>query len=118
MSNNALNKLKNGLKDHKESAGLLLTLGRLYKEQKLWGKAKSLLESSLSRRPLVATYAELAEMHEQLNETVDAQRCAKKGLHIATRDIVEAKRNFLNKSCPPKVMPHPSSWAVASSANI
>ena len=82
------------LKDHKESAGLLLTLGRFYKEQKLWGKAKNLLESSLSRRPLVATYAELAELHEQLNETIDAQRCAKKGLHIATRDIVEAKRTF------------------------
>lgn len=82
------------LKDHKDSAGLLLTLGRLYKEQKLWGKARSQLESSLSRKPLVATYAELAELHEQLDEIADAQRCAKKGLHIATRDVVEAKRTF------------------------
>ena len=82
------------LKHHKESAGLLLTLGRLYKHQKLWGKAKSYLESSLSRKPLVSTYAELAELHELLNEPVDAQRCAKKGLHIATRDVVEAKRTF------------------------
>ena len=82
------------LNQHKESAGLLLTLGRLYKKQKLWGKAKSHLESSLSRKPLISTYAELAELHEQLDEPIDAQRCAKKGLHIATRDVVEAKRTF------------------------
>ena len=73
------------LDKHKYSAGLLLTLGRLSKKQKLWGKAKNYLESSLSRRPLAATYAELADLHEQLNEVADAQRCAKKGLHIATR---------------------------------
>jgi HemY protein len=73
------------LDKHKYSAGLLLTLGRLSKKQKLWGKAKKYLESSLSRRPLAVTYAELADLHEQLNETADAQRCAKKGLHIATR---------------------------------
>ncbi len=76
------------LKQHKDSAGLLLTLGRLFKSQKLWGKAKSYLESSLSRRPLAATYSELAELHELLDEPIDAQRCAKKGLHIATRDVV------------------------------
>jgi len=76
------------LKHHKESAGLLLTLGRLFKAQKLWGKAKSYLESSLSRRPLAATYAELADLHESLDEPIDAQRCAKKGLHIATRNVV------------------------------
>lgn len=76
------------LKHHKESAGLLLTLGRLYKNQKLWGKAKSYLESSLSRKPLAATYAELADLHESLDEPIDAQRCAKKGLHIATRNVV------------------------------
>lgn len=82
------------LERHKDSAGLLLTLGRLNKNQKFWGKAKSYLESSLSRKPLIATYAELAEIHELLDEPIDAQRCAKKGLHIATRDVVEAKRTF------------------------
>ena len=82
------------LQHHKESAGLLLTLGRLHKKQKLWGKAKNYLESSLSRRPLAATYAELAEIHEFLDENADAQRCAKKGLHIATRDIAKPKRTF------------------------
>ena len=30
----------------------------------------------------------------ELDQPVDAQRCAKKGLHIATRDVVEAKRTF------------------------
>ncbi|MFK8027505.1 MAG: heme biosynthesis HemY N-terminal domain-containing protein [Gammaproteobacteria bacterium] len=82
------------LQEHKDSAGLLLTLGRLNKGQKFWGKAKNYLESSLSRKPLVGTYAELAELHEILDEPIDAQRCAKKGLHIATRDVVAAKRTF------------------------
>ena len=83
------------LQKHKESAGLLLTLGRLYKREKLWGKAKSYLESSLSRKPLAATYAELADLHEFLNESTDAQRCAKKGLHIATREqSIKTKRSF------------------------
>ena len=83
------------LQKHKESAGLLLTLGRLHKKEKLWGKAKSYLESSLSRKPLVATYAELSDLHEFLNETTDAQRCAKKGLHIAIRDqAIKTKRSF------------------------
>ncbi len=82
------------LQQHKDSAGLLLTLGRLNKSQKLWGKARSYFESSLSRKPLVATYAELAELYELLDEPIDAQRCAKKGLHIATRDVAVAKRTF------------------------
>lgn len=76
---------ENWLRDHKESASLLLSLGRMCKQQKLWGPAKSHLESSLSRRPLAATYAELASLHETLGENIEAQKCAKKGLHIATR---------------------------------
>ena len=83
------------LEKHKESASLLLTLGRLYKQQKLWGKAKSYLESSLSRKPLAETYAELADLHEFLDEITDARKCAKKGLHIATRDhSLKTKRTF------------------------
>lgn len=83
------------LPKHKESAGLLLTLGRLYKREKLWGKAKSYLESSLSRKPLAETYAELADLHEYLDESTEAQKCAKKGLHIATRDqAIKTKRAF------------------------
>ena len=70
--------------EHKDSASLLLTLGRLHKQLKHWGQAKNHLESSLSRQPLVATYAELADLHEQLNEVADARRCAKKALHLIT----------------------------------
>jgi len=72
--------------EHKDSASLLLTLGRLHKQLKHWGQAKNYLESSLSRQPLVATYAELTDLHEQLNEVADAHRCAKKGLYLATHD--------------------------------
>jgi len=73
------------LTDHKDSAELLLTLGRLCKQAKLWGKAKDYLNSSLSRRPLSAAFAELAEIHEFLQEDEDAYRCAKKGIHLANR---------------------------------
>ncbi len=90
-----INQAETWLQHHKESAGLLLTLGRLHKKEKLWGKAKSYLESSLSRKPLAMAYAELAEIHEYLDESADAQRCAKKGLHIATRDqSLKTKRTF------------------------
>lgn len=70
--------------DHKDSASLLLTLGRLHKQQKYWGQAKKYLESSLSRQPMVETYAELTDLYEQLNEIADARRCAKKGLYLVT----------------------------------
>jgi HemY protein len=70
--------------EHKDSPSLLLTLGRLHKQKKHWGQAKNYLESSLSQQPLVETYAELADLHEHLNEIADARRCAKKGLHLAT----------------------------------
>lgn len=76
---------ENWLASNKDSAGLLLALGQMCRQQKLWGKAKSYLESSLSRKPLATTYAELASLHEALDEPIDAQRCAKKGLHLATR---------------------------------
>lgn len=76
---------ENWLDNHKDSAGLLLALGQMCRQQKLWGKAKSYLDSSLSRKPLATTYAELASLHEALDEPIDAQRCAKKGLHLATR---------------------------------
>ena len=72
---------------HTNDANLYLTLGRLCKRAKLWGKAKSYFESSISRKPLAETYAELAALHEQLDELDDANRCTKKGLKLATKVV-------------------------------
>ena len=83
----SLTKAEKWAEKHTDDAHLYLSLGRICKKAQLWGKAKAYFESSLSRKPLVETYAELAALHEQLNEVEEAQRCAKKGLKIATRSI-------------------------------
>lgn len=69
--------------NHKRSARLHLTLGRLYRRAQLWGKAKHNLESSLGIEPLAEAYLELALLHEQLGEDSAAQDCYRKGLELA-----------------------------------
>ena len=83
--NASLDQVEKWITNHKNDANLYLTLGRLCMKAKLWGKSKSYLESSISRKPLAETYAELARLHEQLNEMDDAHKCAKKGLKLATK---------------------------------
>ncbi len=83
----ALNKAEQWVEQHTNDENLYLTLGRICNNAKLWGKAKAYFESSLTRKPLAETYAELADLHEQLDEMDDAYRCAKKGLKLATRSI-------------------------------
>ncbi|HYR05615.1 MAG TPA: heme biosynthesis HemY N-terminal domain-containing protein [Gallionella sp.] len=53
------------LNQHKEDAGLLLALGKLCLHQKLWGKAQSYLEASLSVSPSHAAYQALGQLAEQ-----------------------------------------------------
>ena len=83
----ALNKAEQWVEKHTNDENLYLTLGRICSKAQLWGKAKAYFESSLTRKPLAETYAELATLHEQLDEMDDAHRCAKKGLKLATRSI-------------------------------
>ena len=79
-----LAKAESWAEKHTNDVHLYLTLGRICKKAQLWGKAKAYFESSLSRKPLAETYAELASLHEQLDEQADANHCAKKGLQLAT----------------------------------
>ncbi len=79
-----LAKAESWAEKHTDDENLYLSLGRICKKAKLWGKAKAYFESSLSRKPLAETYAELASLHEQLDEHDEANRCAKKGLKLAT----------------------------------
>jgi len=85
--NSALKKAEQWAQQHTDDANLYLTLGRLCKRAQLWSKAELYFESSLSRKPLAETYAELAALYEQRNEFDDAHRCAKKGLKLATQTI-------------------------------
>lgn len=56
------------LKQHKDDAALLLTLGKLCSYQKLWGKAKTYLDASISITPSAAGYHALAQLAERLGE--------------------------------------------------
>jgi HemY protein len=53
---------------------LLLTLGRLCRQQQLWGKARSYLEASLAIVPARAAHVELAQLLDQLEESALAAR--------------------------------------------
>jgi HemY protein len=53
---------------------LLLSLGRLCRQQQLWGKARSYLEAALAVAPSRAAHVELAQLLEQLEESALAAR--------------------------------------------
>ena len=83
----ALKNAEQWAQSHTNDPNLYLTLGRLCKRAQLWGKSKAYFESSLSRKPLPEAYAELAALHEQLDEVDDAYQCTKKGLKLATKVV-------------------------------
>ena len=53
---------------------LLLTLGRLCRQQQLWGKARSYLEAALAIEPSRAAHVELAQLLDHLEESALAIR--------------------------------------------
>jgi len=53
---------------------LLLTLGRLCRQQQLWGKARSYLEAALAIAPSRTAHVELAQLLDQLEESALAAR--------------------------------------------
>jgi HemY protein len=61
------------LQQHPRDEALLLTLGRLCRAQKLWGKARSFLEASLAVKPARIAHLELACLLEELGEPGPAQ---------------------------------------------
>ena len=61
------------LQQHPRDEALLLTLGRLCRAQKLWGKARSFLEASLAVKPTRIAHLELACLLEELGEPGPAQ---------------------------------------------
>lgn len=63
---------------------LLMTLGRLCLQNKLWGKARMYLEECLSIKPSPELYRELAMLLEKLGEVEFAAECYQKGLRLAT----------------------------------
>lgn len=69
------------LKKRPDDPYLLLSLGRLCKQRKLWGKAQDYLEKSLTYDSSnSATYLELGELFEEQEEPIKALAWFKKGL--------------------------------------
>ena len=52
----------------------LLAGGRLAMNAEMWGKAESYLQQSITQKPTVSAYLELAEVQQQLGKTELAWR--------------------------------------------
>jgi HemY protein len=81
----------------------LLSLGRLCKHNKLWGKARSYLNASIGIKPHSDAYKELGQLLEQLNEHSQAVECYHKGLLLAADEKMDSLLNIV-----------PSTTAVAN----
>lgn len=62
------------LREHPGDASLLLALGKLCAAEKLWGKAQSYIEASLSVEPSRAAHAAYAQLMEKMGKPEEALR--------------------------------------------
>ncbi len=60
------------LKQHSDDAALLLALGKLCTSEKLWGKAQSYIEASLSIEPSRLAHAAYAQLMEKMGKPDEA----------------------------------------------
>jgi HemY protein len=65
-----------------QDAGLLLTLGKLCLHQKLWGKAQSYLDASISIAPSHAAYTALGKLAERLGRSEEAFKYHQKAMAL------------------------------------
>lgn len=79
-----LETVESWLSSHRSSAVLLLVAGKLCLKNKLWGKARTYLEASLSIKPMAETYLNLAMLLEdKMQEPIKAQQHYQRGLKLA-----------------------------------
>jgi len=72
------------LKLHIDDAGLLLALGKLCLHQRLWGKAQSYLEASVSIAPSRAAYTMLGQLAEKMQKPDEALSYLQKVVALAS----------------------------------
>lgn len=77
------------LKGRENDAVLLLTLGRLCKRNKLWGKARSYLDASIGIQARSDSYKELGQLMEQLEEPDTAASYFRQGLLLAQEEKLD-----------------------------
>ncbi len=68
------------LRSHPGDANLMLLLGKLSKANKLWGKARNYLQSSVQLNPNPKAHIELADLLAELGEHEESVRAYRKGL--------------------------------------
>jgi HemY protein len=73
------------LKAHPREPELLRALGKLCMAERLWGKAQSYLDASLSLQPSRATYLELAKLLEQIGRNDEANVNYRKAAAVEDR---------------------------------
>lgn len=78
-----LNTAEQWAKEHGKSSVLLLTLGRLSLRNRLWGKARIYLESSVGAGPRPETYKELGALLERMGDHDAAMSCYREGMALA-----------------------------------
>jgi len=76
------------LKTNPENAALLLCLGRICKQQKLWGKARQYLEKSISLTPTPTAYSELGQIMEMQKDLSSALDFYSKGLQAVINEKI------------------------------
>ncbi len=62
------------LRQYPGEAGLLLSLGRMCMNQRLWGKAQSYIEASLATEETREAHLALAELCDKLERSDEANR--------------------------------------------
>ncbi|MCU7850592.1 MAG: heme biosynthesis protein HemY [Candidatus Thiodiazotropha sp. (ex Monitilora ramsayi)] len=78
------------LKQNPEDPTLLFTLARLSLQNKLWGKARSYLEASISIEPTPESYQQLGLLLDRLGEQEEAMGCFRAGLGLTSSEPQKA----------------------------
>jgi HemY protein len=86
------------LATHAREPVLLLTLGRLSVNNKLWGKARTYLEESIEINPVPEAYRTLASVLDELGEHAAAAVQYQMGLELATVGVADDGVKLLGQS--------------------
>ncbi|MCK5725330.1 MAG: heme biosynthesis protein HemY [Thiotrichaceae bacterium] len=107
-SNQAIKHAEVWLTEHDNCPTLLLTLARLYRGQKLWGKARNFYLSSLNQSPNKNGYLEFAELLAETGEHSNAETCYQVGLSYCVYHKAQALKLQSRLEIEPKLDVTPS----------
>lgn len=85
-SGKQLQRAETWLRKHEDDPTLLLTAGRLCMRNKLWGKARSYIESSLAIEPTPEAFAVFGQLLTQVGESDAAADAYRSGLALVAGD--------------------------------